>query len=197
MAAALLLGPPLPATCDAQGLEVRVSLTTGDVSITNLGVDPVVVDAYSIDSASQSLLPGGWLSVADNYDSGVASDGSVDSTSEWFVISQTTGSLAEGSLTSLTGSVAAGASVSLGPIWSNSGIADLTFDYLADVTEFSAAPVYFLEGDIDGNAVVSASDYTIWRDALSDPAAIPAADTDSDGVVDGDDLLVWQDQFGL
>jgi hypothetical protein len=52
-------------------------------------------------------------------------------------------------------------------------------------------------GDYDGNGMVDAADYTVWRDTLG--AAITpgsGADGDGDGVVGDADFQVWRDNFG-
>ncbi len=52
-------------------------------------------------------------------------------------------------------------------------------------------------GDYNGNGVVDAADYTVWRDTLgSAVAAFSGADGDGDGMVDDDDYDVWKANFG-
>lgn len=178
----------------AATLELRVGVTTGSVMITNVGSSDVVLDAYTIDSASASLLPAGWLSVTDNYD--FSGDQSVDSSSDWFEISAVGLSLAEGSLTSLSGSLAAGDSVDLGAIWSTTGVEDLSFEFLAGGTLFSSSTVYLLEADANLDQIVDAADFTFVRDSISNPAANIFADVNRDGVVNATDIQGVFDQFG-
>ena len=53
-------------------------------------------------------------------------------------------------------------------------------------------------GDYNGNGVVDAADYVIWRKTLSQPA-VPAgsgADGDADGTIDSGDYTFWAGRFG-
>ena len=52
-----------------------------------------------------------------------------------------------------------------------------------------------LPGDYDGNGLVDAADYTVWRDRLG-TAALPNRDPTSTGPVGQFDYLVWQTNFG-
>ena len=60
----LLLG----GVCRTLAIDVMVSHITGEVSLVNPLAVPAPLAGYSIGSASGSLLPGNWLSIADNYD---------------------------------------------------------------------------------------------------------------------------------
>ena len=53
------------------------------------------------------------------------------------------------------------------------------------------------EGDYNGDGVVNAADYTVWRDTLTQ-STTPYADADGDGsaVVDTPDYNVWADNYG-
>lgn len=53
-----------------------------------------------------------------------------------------------------------------------------------------------LIGDYNGDGVVNAADYTVWRDTLGQTGSSLAADGNGDGVVDGLDYDVWRDRFG-
>ncbi|MEN0110506.1 MAG: hypothetical protein AAF805_07250 [Planctomycetota bacterium] len=55
-----------------------------------------------------------------------------------------------------------------------------------------------LTGDYNGNGVVDAADYTVWRDTLGDDDFEPGtgADGDDDGFVSLLDYDVWADNFG-
>lgn len=51
--------------------------------------------------------------------------------------------------------------------------------------------------DYNGNGVVDAADYTVWRDTLG--MTVPmgtGADGDGDGQITGNDYVVWRDNFG-
>ncbi|TWU00270.1 Exo-beta-D-glucosaminidase precursor [Botrimarina colliarenosi] len=53
-------------------------------------------------------------------------------------------------------------------------------------------------GDYNGDGVVNAADYTVWRDNQGAATATPGqgADGDGDGMVDSDDHRFWADNYG-
>ncbi|TWT87305.1 hypothetical protein Mal64_28430 [Pseudobythopirellula maris] len=53
-----------------------------------------------------------------------------------------------------------------------------------------------VEGDYNGNGVVDAADFTVWRDSLNQTGEGLAADGDGDGAVDQNDYAVWVANFG-
>ena len=53
-----------------------------------------------------------------------------------------------------------------------------------------------LAGDFNGDHVVNAADYTVWRDSLGESGAGLAADADHNGMIDQKDYLVWKTRFG-
>jgi hypothetical protein len=52
-----------------------------------------------------------------------------------------------------------------------------------------------LSADGNGNHIVDAADYVIWRGNLASNGVIPG-DYDRDTDVDGGDLVLWRQQFG-
>jgi hypothetical protein len=73
---------------------------------------------------------------------------------------------------------------------------------LAEVEVMGLAPaVVGLPGDFNGDDVVDAADYVVWRNALNsnDPGALGGNGNEigtSQGVVDKDDYLLWKSQYG-
>jgi hypothetical protein len=55
---------------------------------------------------------------------------------------------------------------------------------------------FALTGDYNGNGVVDAADYTVWRNSLGQMGSGLAADGDGDSMIDADDYDVWKSQFG-
>jgi T5SS/PEP-CTERM-associated repeat protein len=53
-----------------------------------------------------------------------------------------------------------------------------------------------LSGDYNGNGVVDAADYTVWRDTLGQMGDNQAADGDASGTIDVGDYDVWKLHFG-
>jgi hypothetical protein len=50
------------------------------------------------------------------------------------------------------------------------------------------------DGDYNGNGIVDAADYTVWRNSLG--GINLAADGNRDGMIDDDDYAVWKSNFG-
>ena len=72
--------------------------------------------------------------------------------------------------------------------------------FSADVTDegdayFRLAAADTSAGDYNGDGVVDAADYTVWRDSLGSEVLL-AADGDGDNVVDQDDYAIWAANFG-
>jgi PEP-CTERM motif len=53
-----------------------------------------------------------------------------------------------------------------------------------------------LSGDFNGNGVVDAADYVLWRETLGQTGASLPADGDHNGTVDNNDYSVWRANFG-
>ena len=78
---------------------------------------------------------------------------------------------------------------------------------LRSTYRYSAAPSFedvaygmriaevFAPGDFNGDGVVDAADYTVWRDSLGSTTNL-AADGNNNGVVDAGDFDVWKTNFG-
>jgi hypothetical protein len=67
----------------------------------------------------------------------------------------------------------------------------------------SPAPIVVTTGDYNGNGVVDAADYTVWRDTLGQTVAMAGDGADGtgpggmpDGLVDQLDYQFWKDRFG-
>jgi hypothetical protein len=52
-----------------------------------------------------------------------------------------------------------------------------------------------VQGDYNGNAVVDAADYVVWRNTQG--SNDPTADGNHDGVVDISDFEIWRANFGM
>jgi hypothetical protein len=53
-------------------------------------------------------------------------------------------------------------------------------------------------GDYNGDRIVNAADYTVWRNSLGEQVAFygAGADGDADGMVDFEDYFFWKDHYG-
>jgi hypothetical protein len=135
----------------------------------NLGVD---IDGYRIMSASGSLLPadGNWSSLDDQGTAG----------GDWRESNPTVNQLVE-LKPSGRATLGGGIMFNMGTMFrtaAEGGTQDLTFEYLLpDGTEFSDGEVMYrslgssLAGDYNGNGVVDAADYVVWRNEIGTPAA--------------------------
>jgi hypothetical protein len=73
----------------------------------------------------------------------------------------------------------------------SAGISGFSFDI---VDPFVPA----VAGDYNGNGIVDAADYTMWRDTLGQSVAVgSAADGDGSGTIDEGDYTLWRNRFGL
>ena len=60
---------------------------------------------------------------------------------------------------------------------------------------FAVAELVLIDGDYNGDGVVDAADYTVYRDSLGSSVDL-AADGNNNGVIDPGDYTVWQNNFG-
>ncbi|WP_145284274.1 glycoside hydrolase family 113 [Pirellulimonas nuda] len=87
----------------------------------------------------------------------------------------------------------ASANLHLGFAGSFSGTATIFVDRIALTDTSFVAP----NGDYNGDGVVDAADYTLWRDSLGqNVTAGQGADGDANGVVDAGDYDLWRQSFG-
>ncbi|MCA9186355.1 MAG: dockerin type I repeat-containing protein [Pirellulaceae bacterium] len=67
----------------------------------------------------------------------------------------------------------------------------LMFERLQGIEATSVAPVL---GDFNGNGIVDAADYTVWKDTFGS-SSILNADANSDGNVEAADYTIWKDNY--
>lgn len=80
----------------------------------------------------------------------------------------------------------------------NGSIADFQiFDYALHPTQV-AELIQMDNGDFNGDGIVNAADYTIWRDSLGATGLSPydLGDANGDGAVTSEDYGIWRSQFG-
>ena len=65
-----------------------------------------------------------------------------------------------------------------------------------DQTATALTLAVHLAGDYNGNGVVGAEDYTLWRDTLGQMGVGLAADGNGSGAIDAGDFDVWKANFG-
>jgi hypothetical protein len=72
----------------------------------------------------------------------------------------------------------------------------LTWQVHYNTADVTLELAFALTGDYNGNGVVDAADYVIWRKTLGQTGAGLAADGDGDMQIDDDDFDVWRAHFG-
>ena len=158
-----------------------VNPTTGFATLQNQSAQSVELISYTISSASNSLLPSYAGSGRPN----------------WFKVNPTTHDLSEvGSTSSIL--LGEGGEVDLGLAWSTAGFQDLTFAYqtpagtlLPGTVSFGQKAVIGVPGDYNGNGVVDAADYVVWRKGgpLLNEVADPSINSPAD-------YTEWRARFG-
>lgn len=63
-------------------------------------------------------------------------------------------------------------------------------------TNFARPLPIELTGDYDGDGVVNAADYSVWRDSLGQSGSNLAADGNGNGIIDSGDYAIWKSNFG-
>ncbi|TWT32305.1 hypothetical protein KOR34_40670 [Posidoniimonas corsicana] len=64
------------------------------------------------------------------------------------------------------------------------------------LTLIVASAIGALAGDFNGDGVVDAADYTVWRDNLGGDDAIFFGNSNNDGVIDAADYAIWTGNYG-
>ncbi|MEO1497918.1 MAG: dockerin type I domain-containing protein [Planctomycetota bacterium] len=181
------------ATTASAAIEAIVDRASGEFFVKNAGGAIEFFDAYEISSPDADLIPAAWTSVAGNYD--LVGDESVSSSS-WFPLTSSAMFLAEAGPVA-SGALLPGEAVSLGAVWSTTGVEDLDFRFFLDTAESVLATDFrSLSGDYDGDLDVDAIDYAIWQATFLSTTNL-AADGNGDGIVDASDYTVWRDDFML
>lgn len=171
-------------------LFLEVNTATGQTTLKNQTGEPVRIDYYEITSAANSLNAVAWNSLQEQNLPGLpAGNGSGNG---WESAGGSDSGVVSESYLLGNSAIANGASINLGAAFNAAGAHDLVFRYGAIAS--SATP---LAGDYNGNGIVDAADYTLWRDSRGQNVTPGSgADGDGDGLIDNDDYGVWKSAFG-
>ncbi len=194
----------------AVNLTLTVDPTTGAASIVNQSGMSLAIDYYEIRSASGALDDTNWHSLDEQLvgaiDGGDAGNIPGDSSTERW--GKAGGSLGNPHMLSefyLPGymTVANGATLDLGtPFDFSSATTDgITFTVGVEGYGLLTAVVALLPGaelnaDFNGDGIVDAADYLVWRNHLGSTGAGVLGDANGDGTVNSQDYLVWKSQYG-
>ena len=162
------------------GLTLEVNATTGDVQLLNEQGSPLSLSYHEIRSSSGALNHDDWNSL-DNQESGDPVGTGWDE-----AVESSANILSEANLQSQL-DPAASVGASLGAAFNTAGIHDLQFFYAeAADTQLRPGLVKYVTtgvpGDYNGNGVVDAADYVLWRkggplqNEVHDPGTVSAED---------------------
>lgn len=194
----------------AVNLTLEVDAATGAASIVNNSGTALAIDYYEIRSTAGAMDDQGWLSL-DQQLVGAIDGNDPDSnlgnssTERWGVAGGSMGNVNMLSEFYLPGymTIANGQSLDLGTPFdfSEASTEGITFSVgvegyglLPAVVEIT--PSALENADFNGDGIVDAADYTVWRNNLGANGVDAAGDANNDGAVDSLDYLVWKSQFG-
>lgn len=175
-------------------LVLNVNPTTGQAQLLNPSGFTVAIDSYVIRSASGSLNPSSWSSLQDQGANG----------GDWYEANPDSNTLSELLANdAATLSPNSGTIFNLGSPWVTGGLQDLVLQFALDGESVlrTGKVVYgplvagvALPGDYNGDNIVNAADYTVWRDANGTSATLPNDTTP--GTVNQSDYNVWRANYG-
>ncbi len=183
----------LGGSAGAGNIEFIVDRADGRVFIKNSGVTPSVIDGYTVFSPSSALIVSGWTPIAGDYDaSGDQSVDSISNW--FIIDPPSTTTATEASLTKNSGSLAPGQIVSLGLFFDVSKLEGLAVTVSAgSQTILVAGDFRNLNADYDSDLDVDLADYNVFKSTYGSVGVGLAADGNGDGVVDAADYTVWRD----
>lgn len=187
-------------------LSLTVDRSDGTITMTNNASLSLDLDFYQISSAGSALSVGGWESLDDqNYDAVDGPDGGSiagDSDGEgWDAAGGSDATqLVELFLGEAGSTIDGEETLSLGQAFGG-GEEDLEFTFglvgglrITGNVTYVGEPGGGTDGDYNGDGVVDARDYTVWRDNLGSDATLPNDPTP--GSVDADDYDTWVSNYG-
>lgn len=175
----------------ANNLVLVVDPSTGESQIRNASGFIAEIEGYAIKTDEGSLDTAGWNSLFDQSESG------------WIEVSATGNELSELDANTAT-TLSSQATLGMGDLFAAAIPEDLTFEYLlagdsvltSGLVVFASLEAVNLPGDFNGDGVVDAADYTVWRDNLSSSESVLNGNGDGSGTVDVADYTLWKQNFG-
>jgi hypothetical protein len=165
-----------------------------DAFLRNTSGVSVQIDAYDILSSAGRLTTAGWNSFDEQ---------NFEGANTWLEVDANAAQIGEVNQTGFT-TLAPGAALNLGNLYLG-GEQDLDFSFLIQGQE-EATPGHVMyqafvpgepiQGDYNGNGVVDAADYTLWRDNLNAPNEDAINNNGDGGGVTASDYTYWKARFG-
>lgn len=180
------------AMAQANMLEFIVDRGDGQIFIKNPSSDAITLDGYQIESFDSALSIAGWTPIAGNYD--LSGDQSVDANADWIILGTPNSMIAaEASLESGTGQIAPGQIVSLGLFFNTTLNEGGVVEVSSDTTTETLFPDFrTLTADYDNDLDVDRDDYDVFTATYGSMIDL-RADGNGDNVINAADYTVWRD----
>ena len=179
-----------------------VNLTTGEVKLFGDDITSLDVTSYSLKSSLGQLLFGNLTSLESQNIGDPAMDPNNGIGFE--ILSQTSNDITEADLIGST-VFDNSTSLSLGNIFNTATNAldrDLVLSFTTLAGTFAGQVIYIpgvaVEGDYNGDGIVDAADYIVWRKHLGASITLPNENPSATtpGIVDQEDYDYWRSRFG-
>ncbi len=175
---------------DDAGLMLQVDPATGQARMRNLTGSEVAISYYEVTSAAGSLSTSGWSSFDVQNLQG----------DDWRAAGAVSPAAIGESLLLDSTTIGDAKSLPLGAPFNPSLPQDLVFRYgtpegLLLYGNVKYAPIVNVAGDYNGDQVVDAADYTVWRDTLGSVSDL-RADGNGNQQIDPGDRAVWVSNYG-
>ena len=194
----------VPLTLEANKTTGQVKIKGNPSLVANLNYYQISSVAGALDQVHWNSLDQQNVNAVDGSDPGTIAGDSV--TEGWDKDpNATSGLLTEYFLRSGGAALASGNSLSLGQAYNTSTFGgsngDLQFSYgIAGGPRLTGVVTYVtsagITGDYNGNGVVDAADYVVWRDHLGQSFSLPNRDPANTGVIGTADYSSWRSHFG-
>ena len=178
-------------------LELEVNTVNGTASIVNNSGDSLDINLYQIKSPDGSLDASGWTGFDGDTTPNLANPGD-----SWEELGTPDANFLGEAFLQGDSTVADASSVSLGSLFNTSvGTEDLEFLYRRASGSIVEGTVSYIttpggNGDYNGDGVVDAADYVLWRNNLGAPDESAINNQGDGGGITASDYNYWKARFG-